>query len=65
MEDGKTILYDVYKNGEKIGEFKILSLGIEQIKRTCETWNFNIADYQVRRIYDDVIVWNGSINQSA
>lgn len=59
MEDGKTIVYEVYKHSNKIGEFKILSLGIEQIRRTCETWNFNISDYEIRRIYDGEVVWKG------
>jgi hypothetical protein len=61
MEDGKTILYEVYKHGKKNGEFKVLSLGIEQIKRTCETWDLEISDYQVRRINDGEVVWDGRL----
>jgi hypothetical protein len=65
MEDGKTILYEVFKNGIKNGEFKVLSLGIEQIRRTCNQWNFRIGDYEIRRIADGEIVWRGSVNTSS
>jgi hypothetical protein len=62
MEDGKTILYEVYKNGKKNGEFKVLSLGIEQILRTCKTWQLNPSDYQIKRISDDEVVWDGRLD---
>jgi hypothetical protein len=59
MEDGKTIMYEVFKQGVKNGEFKVLSLGIEQIRRTCDVWNLEISDYQIRRINDGQVVWDG------
>ena len=61
QEDGKTILYEVFKDGRKNGEFKVLSLGIEQIKRTCETWNLEISSYQIRRIKDRKVMWDGRL----
>lgn len=65
MEDGKTILYEVFKDGRKNGEFKVLSLGIEQIKRTCAVWNLEISAYQVRRISDGEVVWDGRLIDSS
>ena len=62
MEDGKTILYEVLKDGVKNGEFKVLSLGIEQIHRTCEEWNLDITRHQIRRISDGEIMWVGLID---
>jgi hypothetical protein len=59
MEDGKTILYYVYKDNKKIGEFKVLSLGIQHIKRVCDMNNWNISDYEIRQISDGVVVWKG------
>lgn len=61
MEDGRTILYEVYKNGKKNGEFKVLTLGIEQILRTCKTWECDPSNYQIRRIIDDQVVWDGKL----
>jgi hypothetical protein len=58
IEDGKTLLYNVYKNGKIVGEFKSLYLGVEQIKRTCESWNLNIDDYEIRLKSDDSLVWS-------
>lgn len=60
-EDGVTILYDVYKNDKKVGQFKVLSLGVAQIKRTCEMYNFSIESYKIKRISDDRVVWDGSV----
>lgn len=59
MEDGKTILYEVFRDGRKIGEFKVLSLGIEQIKRTCKAWGLALSAYQIQRISDRQVVWDG------
>jgi hypothetical protein len=58
MEDG-TIQYEVYRYGKKCGEFKVLSLGIEQIRRTCEAWDLEISAYQIQRISDKQVVWDG------
>lgn len=60
MEDGVTILYEVYNRGRRCGELKVLSLGIAQITRTCETWKWNIEDYEIKRILDGAIMWRGS-----
>ena len=60
-EDGITILYDVYKNDKKVGQFKVLSLGVAQIKRTCEMYNFPIESYKIKRISDGQVVWDGSV----
>ena len=59
MEDGKTILYEVFKDGRKNGEFKVLSLGIEQIIRTCDVWGLDIFRYQIVRNDTKEVVWDG------
>lgn len=59
QEDGKTILYTVFKDGAKAGEFKVLSLGIEQIKRTCDVWGLEIFRYQIIRNDTREVVWDG------
>ena len=61
MEDGTTILYEVFRDGVNNGEFKVLSLGIEQIKRTCELWDLPITSYQIRRIHDRKVMWDGRL----
>ena len=53
------ILYEVYKNDKKIGEFKVLSLGIEHIKRVCGMNSWNVSDYEIRQISDGKVVWKG------
>jgi hypothetical protein len=58
IEDGKTLLYNVYKNGKMVGEFKSLQLGVEQIERTCKLWNLNIKDYEIRLKSNDSLVWS-------
>jgi hypothetical protein len=65
-EDGKTIFYTVLKDGAKAGEFKVLSLGIEQIKRTCDVWGLDIFRYQIVRNDTREVVWDGrSIDSSS
>ena len=59
QEDGKTIFYTVFKDGAKTGEFKVLSLGIEQIKRTCDVWGLDIYRYQIVRNDNGEVVWDG------
>ena len=59
MEDGKTIFCTVFKDGAKAGEFKVLSLGIEQIKRTCDVWGLDIYRYQIVRNDSGEVVWDG------
>lgn len=59
-EDGITILYNVFKDGKKVGDFKILSLGIAHIKRVTDIYNFDISRYSIRRIKDNALVWDGS-----
>jgi hypothetical protein len=58
-EDGKTIFYTVFRDGAKAGEFKVLSLGIEQIKRTCDVWGLDIFRYQIIRNDTREVVWDG------
>jgi hypothetical protein len=53
------ILYEVYKDNKKIGEFKVLSLGVEHIKRVCYMNNWKISDYEIRQISDGAVVWKG------
>lgn len=58
-EDGETILYDVY-DGEKVcGSFKILALGISQIIRTCEMWNWDVKKFTIRRKSNGETLWSG------
>lgn len=65
-EDGKTIFYTVLRDGAKAGEFKVLSLGIEQIKRTCDVWALDIFRYQIVRNDTREVVWDGrSIDSSS
>ena len=59
QEDGKTIFYTVFKDGAKAGEFKVLSLGIAQIERTCDVWGLDIFRYQIRRNDTSEVVWDG------
>lgn len=59
QEDGITILYEVFNLEKKCGDLKVLSLGIEQIARTCKQWEWNIANYKIKRISDGAIVWSG------
>jgi hypothetical protein len=61
QEDGKTIFYTVLKDGAIAGEFKVLSLGIEQIKRTCDVWELDIYRYQIVRNDTGEIVWDGRL----
>ena len=61
QEDGKTIFYTVLKDGAKCGEFKVLSLGIEQIKRTCDAWGLDILRYQIIRNDTREVVWDGRL----
>jgi hypothetical protein len=60
-EDGKTIFYTVLKDGAKVGEFKVLSLGIEQIKRTCDAWQLDLFRYQIVRNDSGEVVWDGRL----
>lgn len=60
MEDGITIVYEVFNKGNKCGELKVLSLGITQIVTTCEQWQWNVKDYEIRRISDGATVWRGA-----
>ena len=62
-EDGKTILYTVLRDSAKAGEFKVLSLGIEQIKRTCEIWELDLYRYQIVRNDTGEIVWDGRLDE--
>jgi hypothetical protein len=64
-EDGKTIFYTVLRDGSKSGEFKVLSLGIEQIKRTCDVWGLDIFRYQIIRNDTREVVWDGRSVDSA
>lgn len=65
QEDGKTILYTVLRDSAKAGEFKVLSLGIEQIKRTCEIWELDLYRYQIVRNDTGEIVWDGRLDESS
>lgn len=58
-EDGVKHLYDVYKDDKPCGEFKILSLGVSHIIRTCELWKWDISQFSIRRKSDGEILWNG------
>lgn len=58
-----TIKYLVYKNNKEIGSFKNLSLGIAQIERTCVEFGRNIADYQIRDIITQEVLWDGAISK--
>lgn len=58
-EDGERMLYDVYDGDRLCGEFKILSLGVSQIMRTCEMWKWDISKYTIRRKSNGEIVWSG------
>ena len=53
------ILYEVYKKQKKVGEFKVLSLGVEHIKRVCDMNSWNVSDYEIRQISDGKVVWKG------
>lgn len=65
-EDGVRMLYDVYDGDKHCGEFKILSLGVSQIMRTCEMWKWDITKYSIKRKSDGATVWSGkeSVDQS-
>lgn len=63
-EDGETILYEVYDGDRQCGTFKILSLGIAQIARTCDIWKWDINRFSIKRIADGELMWSGSIHGS-
>lgn len=65
QEDGKTIFYTVLRDGAKAGEFKVLSLGIEQIKRTCEVWELDLYRYRIVRNDNGEVVWDGRLDESS
>lgn len=59
IEDGTTILYEVYKGTKKAGELKRLQPGIEMIKAMCEKHGFSISDYSIILISSREVVWSG------
>ena len=60
IEDGKTIVYNVFRNGKKIGELKRLVPGIDMIVNTCQTINTDINEYSIVDIFTNNTVWSGS-----
>ena len=60
-EDGVAILYKVLKDDYSVGSFKVLSLGIEEIKRYCNANGYDISRYKIILQSTGDIVWHGKL----
>lgn len=61
------IKYEVWNKqlDKNCGYFKSLELGIAQIRRTCETWGWNISKFQILDIKTKEVVWDGLVDGSS
>lgn len=60
IEDGKTIMYDVYRKDQKIGEFKRLAPGIDMVVNTCAVIGRDLRDYKITNKFTKETVWCGT-----
>ena len=66
IEDGKTIMYDVYRKDQKIGEFKRLAPGIDMIVNTSTVIGSDLKEYKITNKFTRETVWTGAdVNKRA